>query len=32
LEEVFNYEKYMVAYEDENMERIPPVLGSDDKD
>ncbi|CAB4446590.1 unnamed protein product [Rhizophagus irregularis] len=32
LDEIYDYEKFMVKYEGENMERIPPTLGSNDKE
>jgi hypothetical protein len=32
LDEIYSYEKYMAKYEGENMERIPPTLGADEKE
>ncbi|UZO10264.1 uncharacterized protein OCT59_001859 [Rhizophagus irregularis] len=32
LDEIYSYEKYMAKYEGETMERIPPILESDDKE
>src|SRR3954447_22399215 len=32
LDEIYSYEKFMAKYEGENMERIPPTLGPNDKE
>jgi hypothetical protein len=32
LDEIYSYERFMAKYEGENMERIPPTLGSGDKE
>ena len=32
LDEIYGYEKLMAKYEGENMERISPTLGSNDKE
>ncbi|PKB93644.1 hypothetical protein RhiirA5_247291, partial [Rhizophagus irregularis] len=32
LDEIYSYEKYMAKYEGETIERIPPILESDDKE
>ncbi|RIA91491.1 hypothetical protein C1645_692632, partial [Glomus cerebriforme] len=32
LDKIYSYEKYMVKYEGENMERIPPILEISEKE